>query len=183
VSARSRLVVALVALLGLCQTAVAQGAQADPATRRGGAGRGRFNQPPAGERVALERQVKQTIARVVRRQLNLNDQQMAQLTRVDQKFEVQKRQLEREERMTRQGLRVAMLDSANADSAKFSQSIAQLIQFQRRRADILEGEQKELSGFLTPRQRAQYLAIQEQVRRRLEQAGRGGPPPVGPPPR
>jgi hypothetical protein len=43
--------------------------------------------------------------------------------------------------------------------------------------DLVAREQKELGAFMTPLQRAKYMALQEQVRRRFEQmarAQRGG---------
>jgi Spy/CpxP family protein refolding chaperone len=142
--------------------------------------------PGAVNRPALERQVSQALARVVRKRLNLNDQQMQSLRRVDQKYNGQRLQLLRGERSLRQNLRAAMKDST-PDQAKISEYIDQLTQAQHQRADLVAAEQKELSSFLTPMQRAQYLSLREQVTNRMQQlaqpdslAGggrRGSPPP------
>jgi Spy/CpxP family protein refolding chaperone len=141
----------------------------------------------AQNRAILEQRVRQMLAQMARRQLGLNDEQVRQLRGVDQRFEQQRRQLQREEQQTRRALRFALQDSANRDTAKVSQQISQLIQFQRRRADLLDAEQKELAAFLTPMQRGKYLGLQEQVRRRVEQQLQGVPggrglPPGAPPP-
>jgi hypothetical protein len=42
-------------------------------------------------------------------------------------------------------------------------------QGQRRRADLVDAEQKKLSGFLTPLQRAKPQALREQLNRRVQQ--------------
>jgi Spy/CpxP family protein refolding chaperone len=52
-----------------------------------------------------------------------------------------------------------------------------MVAFPGRRAALMEEEQKALAEVLTPVQRAKYHAIQEQLRRLIQQ-GRGGPPPA-----
>jgi Spy/CpxP family protein refolding chaperone len=127
------------------------------------------------------REVRQAIERVIRAQVKPTDAQMKQLQALDQKYEPQKVQLNREELQVRTQLRDAMRDSTNVDESRISQLLDKLVQFPGRRAAIMEAEQKDLAGVLSPLQRAKYGAIQEQLRRRIEQGGRGGPPP-GPPP-
>ena len=131
-------------------------------------------------RAALERQVQQQLWRVTRARVGLTDAQMRQLGPVNQKFEQRRRAILREERQTRQALRSAMLDSANsasADQSRVSAHLDRLLQLERERIDLLQEEQRELAKFMTPVQRAKYMALQEQVRRRLEQMrarGRAG---------
>ena len=144
-----------------------------------------LGQQPPGNRAALEQRVRQALARVARQRIKLTDDQMRQLARVDRQFAVQRRDLNRNERDTRLALAAAMRDTASPDQAKISGYIDQLIEAQRKRLDLVAAEQKELSTFMSPLQRAQYQALQERVRRRLEQIRAGGPPagtPGGPPP-
>ena len=155
------------------------GARVRPLVR---AGRGEQQQPNP-RRQALQRQVREAFAKVVRRQLNLNDEQMQSLQRVDAKFEQQRRTLLREERQTRVDLLAAMSDST-PDQTQIARQLDALIDAQRKRADVLAAEQKELSSFLTPLQRAKYFAVKERLNRRLQQltqadssGRRGGPPP------
>jgi periplasmic protein CpxP/Spy len=124
----------------------------------------------------------------VRRQLNLDAGKMQQLQRVDQKYEQQRRQVLKSEREARLNLKTAMQDSTgHPDQDKIAQYMDQLVHGQRQRADLLEGEQKELAGFLSPLQRAQYFALKERVTRKLMElrtdsaAGRGGQPRTPPP--
>lgn len=163
------------------QRAPAGGGQRRALARAGMAGQ----QQPNPRRQALQRQVRDAFAKVVRKQLNLNDEQMQSLQRVDAKFEKQRRALLREERQTRLELGAAMADSTSADQSRIAKQMDALVQSQRNRADLLDAEQKELSTFLTPLQRAKYFAMKERLNRRLQQivqgdstAGRGGLPPT-----
>ena len=161
---------------------------------------GRAGQPDRQEqrddRQALQRQVRQAFSQAVRRRLNLNDEQMGKLQQVNRKYDVQRRELLRTERQARQGLAATTQDTTLPDAtrqAKASQFMDQLVQSQRQRADLLDSEQKELSGFLTPVQRAQYSAMRERFNRRVQEieqdstaaapGRRGGPPPTPDPER
>lgn len=145
-------------------------------------------QQPNPRRQALVRQVRQAFANVVRKQLSLSDDQMQSLQRVDTKYEQQRRALLRDERQARLGLQAAMTDSASADQAGIARQLDVLVESQRKRADLLGAEQKELSSFLTPLQRAKYFAMKERLNRRLQElaqgdsAGRRGGRAAGAPP-
>jgi Spy/CpxP family protein refolding chaperone len=147
-------------------------------------GRGRRGGPPAGDTMAPRdtRMARQAIERLIRNQVQPTDVQLKQLQAIDARFEPQRVQLNREEMQVRRELRQAMLDTVNQDQAKIGQLLDRMIAFPGRRADLMESEQKALADVLSPLQRAKYHAIQEQLRRRIEQ-GRGGPPPGGPPPK
>lgn len=134
--------------------------------------------PPAGG----QRAARQAIERVIRTQVRPTETQLRQLQGIDARFEPQRIQLNREEMGVRRQLRQLMLDTANTDQSRIGEALDLLVTFPGRRAALLEAEQKELGSVLTPLQRAKYQAIQEQVRRRIQQ-GRGGPPPGSPPPR
>jgi protein CpxP len=179
--ARSAVVVA--ALLVSATVARAQVAESASAAQTRPL-RGARQQPASGtpaERQALQRRVRQAFAGVVRRQLNLDAAKMQQLQRVDQKYEQQRREVLRSERAARLNLKTAMQDSTgHPDQDKIAQYMDQLVHGQRQRADLLEGEQKELAAFLSPMQRAQYFALKERITRKLMEvqtdsvAGRAG---------
>jgi len=147
--------------------------------------------PPLGERALLQRQVRQAWIGNVRRQLNLNDEQMRTLNQVNTKYERQRGDIQRDERQARLGLKAAMADTAAGDqNARIEQQMNVLVGAQRRRADLFENEQKELAGFLTPLQRARYSVLQERLAQRLQQLRQnqqetpaGPPPPENPPER
>jgi periplasmic protein CpxP/Spy len=189
----ARLTAIVVALVGSATVASAQATESGTGAQNPARPlREAQQQPGRGtptERQALQRQVRQAFARVVRRQLNLDAGKMQQLQRVDQKYEQQRRQVLKSEREARLNLKTAMQDSTgHPDQDKIAQYMDQLVHGQRQRADLLEGEQKELAGFLSPLQRAQYFALKERVARKLMElqtdsaAGRGRqrrtPPPA-----
>jgi hypothetical protein len=131
----------------------------------------------------VRQQVRQAFLARVRDELKLDPPKMRHLNQTEQSFTRQRNELNLSERQTRQALAAAMQDST-PDQGKIDGYINQLIQAQRKRADLVEAEQKELSSFLTPMQRAQYLALNQQLQARMRQfnqAGRGVPPD-GPPP-
>jgi Spy/CpxP family protein refolding chaperone len=135
---------------------------------RGRAARGQLGDSTTpAEKQALVRQIRQAFGGVVRRQLNLDNEKWSQFQRVDQRFQQQRNQLQRGERETRLALKAAMEDTAGVDQNKIAQYLSELTQGQRRRADLLDAEQKELSGFLTPLQRAKLQALREQLNRRV----------------
>ena len=136
--------------------------------RPGGAGRP-GNPGPPNEQRALQARVRQAFAGVVRRQLNLDAAQMDKLRAVDVKYEQQRRAILRDERDARLNLRAAMQDSTNVDQSKIAQLMDRLVQGQRKRADLLDGEQKELGEFLTPLQRAKYFALRERMNVKLQE--------------
>ena len=175
---------AVVLLLGAFATGV-QGQRTDSGPLRPGGrgGRGGLRGQPPAERQMLQRQVRQAFAKAVRRQLSLNDEQMRKLQSVDLKYERQRFALLRDERQARLGLKGAMDDSASIDQAKVDGYLSQLVKAQRTRADLLEGEQKELAAFLSPLQRAKYFAMKERLNRRMQElaqppnGARGAPEP------
>jgi len=129
-------------------------------------------------REQLEARVRARLANLLRTQLGLNDEQMRQLSEVNQRFDMQRRAVIRREMGTRRSLRELVLKQDSADSGRIEQLIADQFRIERERIDLTEAEQRELGKFLTPSQRARYLGVQEQIRREMDQMRfRGGTPP------
>ncbi|HKV51784.1 MAG TPA: Spy/CpxP family protein refolding chaperone [Gemmatimonadaceae bacterium] len=124
-------------------------------------------QTPA--RRQLEQQLRLRLGEVVRRQLQLTDQQYAQLQAVNKKYEAPRRDLNQRERYLRLSLRAELQLGDKADQAKVGGYLDQMNEIQQSRLQIFRDEQRDLSGFLTPVQRAKYAALQEQLRKRLTQ--------------
>jgi Spy/CpxP family protein refolding chaperone len=156
------------------------------AGRVGGRGRAGGPPPDGPRRQMLAREVRQAFQGVVRRQLGLTDEQAKRLEQVDTRYAAQRTEVNKDERSARQSLRAALDDTGTApDQGKVDDYVNRLLKAQRRKADIQEAEQKDLSAFLTPVQRAKYLGLREQLNQRIQQIardGRGGLPPDGPPP-
>lgn len=121
------------------------------------------------QRAQLEMQVRRNFGRLVRQGVGLSDDQMRRLVPVTQRYEQQRRQLQMQERDARMSLRAIVDGGPSGDSARVNQLLQTLIDVQKRRVQILEAEQRDLAAFMTPVQRAKFMAVQEQFRRRLEQ--------------
>lgn len=135
--------------------------------------------PGPENRAQLQQRVQQRLWQMTQRRVGLTDAQMNRLAPIHQRFEGQRRNITREERQTRLALRDALRDSTHADQSRVSGYLDRLVELQHQRSDLLDQEQKELAQFMTPVQRARYTALQEQVRRRVEQLVRKRQAAVG----
>ena len=121
---------------------------------------------------AQQQRFRQAIGRIVQKQLDLTDEQAQRLAQVNARYEQERRQLAVQEREVRQLVREEMLNGEQADQDRVSRGIDRMLKVQRQRVDIVEREQKELATFLSPVQRARFLVLQDQLRRRLEEMRR-----------
>lgn len=124
---------------------------------------------PRDRREVLEQRFRQRAAAVVQQRLGLSDAQMQRLGAVNADLEGHRRALQAQERDLRIGLRRELMRADSADQQRVARYMDELINVQRQRIDLLAREQQALAAFMTPVQRAQYLAIQEQMRRRMEE--------------
>lgn len=120
-------------------------------------------------RSELQARVRQRLAVVVRQRLNLNDEQMRELMAVNANYEPRRRALLIQERDSRIVVRGELQRGDLADQQRVETALAELFRVQHARLDLVEQEQRDLARFLKPSQRAGYFALQEQLRRRLEQ--------------
>ena len=125
--------------------------------------------PDSAGRARLEGELRRGFARAVRERVGLSEEQMSRLAPLARSHEQQRRRLQIEELDARTALRGVMRDDKTADSAKVSRLLQTLVDIQKRRAQLLEAEQRDLATVMTPLQRARYMALQEQIRRRMEQ--------------
>ena len=127
-------------------------------------------------RAALEGMVRERIGQMVRRQLGLDDAQVQNLQATNARFADRRRTLMEQERDIRMSLRDEMSSGDSSRQKQVGDLMDRMVRAQRQRIDLLEEEQRELGSFLTPMQRATYFGMEEQLRNRLDQMGRGGPP-------
>src|SRR4051812_15794745 len=154
----NRMTIAIATLaLGAAPIAAQQpGTSAPPAVRDTG-------------RAGLEGEIRERFARAVKQRVGLNDDQMTRLQQVSAKYEQQRRPLALEERSTRLQLRGIVVNEQAADQKQVDALLTKLVDIQKHRLQIVESEQKDLSGFMTPVQRVKFMAMREQLRRRVEQ--------------
>ena len=157
---RSLTILAMLLVAGSASAAAQQEAQPAPDTTAGA---------ETPERRQLDRQLRLRLGQVVRRELQLTDDQYAQLQAVNRKYESPRRTLNQRERYLRLSLRAELQLGDKADQGKVAGYLDQLADVQQSRLQIFRAEQKDLAGFLTPVQRARYAALEEQLRKRVTQ--------------
>lgn len=139
---------------------------------------------PTGERRdSLEARVRSRMAQVMRNQLGLNEEQVQRLQTTNRRFEGPRRELFEQERRVRIELRAAIEIGDSTQNARIGPLLDRTIELQRQRLDLLDAEQKELSTFLTPLQRARLYGFEEQMRRRVQEMRERGQRPGGGSPR
>lgn len=137
------------------------------------------NAPPMS-RDSIDTRVRLRIAQIVKTQLGLTDRQVRQLMLTNRRFESQRVALFEEEREVRNALRDEIESRDTTRQAQVGELLDRMLKLQRDRLSLLEAEQKELSTFLTPVQRARYFGLEEQIRRRVMDLRDQGPPDGGP---
>jgi len=140
----------------------------------------------SGNRVALEQQFRQRAAAVAKQRIGLTDAQMTQLEQSNARFGPRLNQIAAQERETRRQLRLEMTSTTEPNQQHVSSLLDASLQLQKQRIALVEEQQKDLARFMTPVQRARYIALQQQLRRRAQElsrqnemgskgGGRGGP--------
>lgn len=136
----------------------------------------------------------QRIMQALRNQLQLSDAQAAKVAEVARRYGERRQGINEEERQARTTIHDVVCNADTARQAELSHSLDALFDIQKRRAQLLEDEQHELTPVLTPFQRARYLGFEERLADvfgrggppvrpgRMGGANRGGPPPGGSPP-
>jgi periplasmic protein CpxP/Spy len=125
-------------------------------------------------RPALEQQFRQRVAKLAQQRIGLTDAQMAQLQQSNARFAPRLNSILAQERETRRQLRLEMT-STTPNQQHVGTLLDQSLQLQKQRIAVVEEEQKDLAGFMTPVQRARYIALQQQFRRRAQELARQDP--------
>ncbi len=151
----------------------------------------RSGMPSRGDR-EMEQQVQRRIGAMLKQRLSLTDEQLKQLEAVTQKLEGDRRSVRSEEYRLRSTMRAQLLAGDSASNDTIAMLLERMPRLERRKIELMENEQQELSQFLSPIQRARYMALQEEIRRNMDEirqrregsSGSGGRPSFGrtPPP-
>jgi ribosomal protein S18 len=163
---------------GLCAALLFVVPSSDAAAQRNRDNNRRGDQP---SREQLQRRLQERLGNMLRRELGLNDAQMRQLSEVNQRFDVRRRELFQREVANRRAMRAEIMRGDSADQSRVDGYVTAQFRIERERIDLTEAEQRDLGRFLTAVQRARYMGIQEQIRRELDQLRGRGRPNMGPP--
>lgn len=124
-------------------------------------------------RPVLEQQLRERAAKVAQQRIGLTDAQMAQLEQSNARYAPQLSQIAAQERETRRQLRMEMT-APTPNQQHVGVLLDQSVQLQKARIGLVEQEQKDLSRFMNPVQRARYIALQQEFRRRAQELSRDG---------
>ena len=120
-------------------------------------------------RPALEQQFRERVAKLTQDRVGLTDAQMAQLQQSNARFAPQLSQVAAQERETRRQLRQELTSGGEPNQQRVNALLDASLQLQKQRIAIVEAEQRELARFMTPVQRARYIGLQQQFRRRAQE--------------
>ena len=128
-----------------------------------------------GNRTALEQHFRERVAKLAQQRLGLTDAQLEKLEQSNGRFAPRLRQLAAQDRDIRTQLRQEMMAGNSANQERVSDLLDATLRLQKQRIAVVESEQRDLAGFLTPVQRARYIFLQAQFRKRAEElSGQGG---------
>jgi Spy/CpxP family protein refolding chaperone len=119
--------------------------------------------------VALRRQIEDRFAARVQEELGLTDDQAAKMRNVVGGYFVSRRTMEAEEHRLRQAMASELRPGVAADQENLTRVTNQLLDLRVRYAESYRAEVKDLSGFLTPVQIAQFLMLRERLLDRIRQ--------------
>ena len=134
--------------------------------------------PAMAQRMELQRQIRQEFWKAAKQRIGFTDEQMTRVEQTSQRFDQRRRALGQEERSLRMTLRNEALADSAANQSTVASVLERLTALQHERINLQEDEQKEFAEFMTPVQRAKYLALQDQVRKRVADIARGRPDSV-----
>lgn len=150
------------------QTGAAQTAGTDTTQGRGGNRRPGAQQGMNG-RPMLDR-ADDFIDKLMRERLQLSDDQSVKLRALGKRIEIERMALRKEEREFRESLRQELMPGVTPNEAKVSELMTRWPSLERKRIALQEREQKELATFLQPVQRARFFALQDEMRRMMQEA-------------
>ena len=121
------------------------------------------------------------LAEAVKRRLGLNEDQARRLRDATARYANERQQLFRRERALRREMRDELARGGAAQQERVGRMLDSLLAVQRSRMELVSAEQRDLARFLTPIQRAEFLAMQERAFRaaqqmRMQREGRPGEP-------
>lgn len=140
----------------------------------------RMRRPPPldaaqAQRMQLQRQIRQGFWRAAKVRIGFTDEQMTRLEQTSQRFDQRRRALGQEEKALRVTLHNETLADTAANQSTIASALDRLTVLQHQRIDLQADEQKEFAQFMTPLQRAKFLALQDQIRKRVADIARGRP--------
>jgi hypothetical protein len=124
---------------------------------------------------ALRQLIEERFTQRVQEELGLTDQQSLKLRETVGTYFVKRRALEAEERRLRQSLAGELRPGVAANKETVARLTDQLLDNKVRYVETYRSEIKDLSAFLDPVQRAQFLILRERLLDKVREAQENGP--------
>ena len=124
-------------------------------------------------RDSLRQQIMDRFSARVEEELALTDGQAAKLTGTVRTYFAKRRALEAEERGLRTALAGQLRPGVAADQDSVSKLMNSITDVRQRYIDTFEEENKAMSAYLTPVQRAQYFVLRERLLERIKRVREG----------
>lgn len=131
-------------------------------------------------RAEVQERMQERVSEVMKSRLELSDEQVVKLQATNQKLQAERAAVRAEELRVRAALRAELMARDATSEQKVEELLTRWMQTERRRVEFMESEQKALSEFLSPTQRARFMAMQDEIRRGVEamrDRREGGAPP------
>ena len=141
------------------------------------------DQHDSSQRVVLRDRIEQNFLARAKEELALNDEQSTKLMETTRRTFQRRRTMEMEYRRLNQVLANEMRPGVAADQRVLRRTLDSLVTLRVATAEIYREEQRELAGFLTDVQRAQYHVMRERFLDRVENVRASRAPRPAPPPR
>jgi Spy/CpxP family protein refolding chaperone len=120
----------------------------------------------------LRQQIRERWNVQVRRQLNLTDDQAAQLRATEERFFQQRREIQQRQRAVLQGLHAQLQPGVSADPDSVSKLMDARAQNRAAIAQLDRDEETEMAGYLSPVQRARYQLMRQRLQERIAEMRR-----------
>ncbi|MFN8652880.1 MAG: Spy/CpxP family protein refolding chaperone [Gemmatimonadales bacterium] len=118
----------------------------------------------------LRQQIEDRFAARVQEELGLTDQQTVRLRETAGSYFAKRRALEAEERRLKQALAAELRPGVAANKETVARLTDQLLDNKVRYTETYRSEVKDMSAFLDPVQRAQFLILRERLLEKVRQA-------------
>lgn len=135
----------------------------------------------APQREAIRRRIEQNFLARVQEELALSDAQSTRLVEVNRRSVEKRRALKMENRRLNVTLAAEMRPGVAADARVLRRTLDSLVEIRVASAQLYKEEQRELAGFLSEVQRAQFHVLRERLLNRMEDVRAARPAAARPP--
>jgi hypothetical protein len=135
----------------------------------------RAGPPDSARAERLRGQIERRFGERVRQELGLSEAQAGKLRATQERFGERRRPLMQRQRAVRHALRTQMRPGQAADPDSVRKLLGAMEAGRAAMFELEQAERREMDGYLTPVQHAQFLMLRERLHRRVEEMRRDGP--------